>query len=171
MNEASDGRKPLPSIRDLMEKHMIPLPESHLLYPRQEDAVDVKQPETKDRSEKYEMTDDLQILKTVYKYFGPDTTKVPWSFWSTFRKLTGSTRSSSSLYHHWNGSMKRKYGAFIDFGNIEGCIKWLEMNINPVPEPGRCQRNPLCHNFSQDDARMIYPKAGPSIFVRTNSTE
>jgi hypothetical protein len=103
--------------------------------------------------------DDMEILKFTGAYYGMNFHgKLPWSFWQTFKRTTGSTRSTSSLYHHWNGAMKKKYGAFLDNGKLGDCIQWLETAIVAVqqqqPQPPMDQTwqptgAPLVHVSSQ----------------------
>lgn len=102
------------------------------------------------KTPQYTLADDLLILKTINSYYGTAFHgRVPWSFWQTFKKVTGNKRSSSSLYHHWNGAMKRKYGSFLTQGRINECISWIETAIesgkpiqkkpttNPVAPPSQ----------------------------------
>lgn len=71
--------------------------------------------------------EDVEILKTMRMFFGQEfNNRIPWSFWQVYRRATGSTRSDSSLYHHWNGAMKKKYGSFLTEKRLEDCIKWAE---------------------------------------------
>jgi hypothetical protein len=80
----------------------------------------------------YTPQEDLTILKFVGVYFGLNFRgPLPWSFWPTFRQSIGSVRSISSLYHHWTGSMTKKYGSYLTTGKLADCIRWLE---NSVPE-------------------------------------
>ncbi|OHS94099.1 hypothetical protein TRFO_11367 [Tritrichomonas foetus] len=107
------------------------------------------------KSPQYSLTDDLLILKTINSYYGTAFHgRVPWSFWQTFRKTTGNRRSSSSLYHHWNGAMKRKYGSFLSQGRLTECIQWIETAIESAKPMQRRQIDdeytgmPLQHNWS-----------------------
>jgi hypothetical protein len=78
----------------------------------------------------YSLEDDVQILRMIKSFYGWQFRgRVPWGFWETFRKATSTVRSSSSLYHHWNGVMNRKYGSFLVHGLIDECIAWLEGEI------------------------------------------
>jgi len=71
--------------------------------------------------------EDVEILRTMRMFFGQEfNNRIPWSFWQVYRKATGSTRSDSSLYHHWNGAMKKKYGSFLSEKRLDDCIKWAE---------------------------------------------
>ena len=113
------------------------------------------------RSAPYTLHDDLSIFKVVASYYGIGFRgKIPWSFWQTYKRATGSTRSNSSLYHHWNGAMKKKYDVFISTGRLSDVILWLEtalMAEQGQHQPQFSQHNneiqpsgkPLCHNRSQ----------------------
>ena len=75
----------------------------------------------------YTLADDLSIFKSIGSYYGMHFQgKIPWSFWQTYKRATKCDRSTSSLYHHWNGAMQKKYGGFISSGKIKDCIAWLE---------------------------------------------
>ena len=101
----------------------------------------------------YKIDDDLSIFKAIRSFYG-DTFSgtVPWSFWKTYRQLTGSNRSTSSLYHHWNGSIQRKYRQFLRQKNLDACIKMIEQEREngPVEVP-----LPLTHNWSQPCAVTV----------------
>ena len=72
-------------------------------------------------------SEDLSLFKTLYAYYGnKPITKVPWSFWDLLRRTTGSDRSDSSLYHHWNGSIVKKYGKLLREGRLHECIQIAE---------------------------------------------
>ena len=110
--------------------------------------------EINNKSLPYSLTDDLSIFNVIIKYYGNGFHgKIPWSFWQTYKRVTGSRRSNSSLYHHWNGAMRKKYESFIISGRLYECISWLEAsiltenhNINEeIPHTG----TPLLHNLSQ----------------------
>jgi hypothetical protein len=105
------------------------------------------------RSSPYSLADDLSILKVVGAYFGTDNPgKIPWSFWQTYKRVTGSTRSNSSLYHHWNGSIKRKYDGFLSTGRLNDCILWLETAVMSVEATGTAPApagSPLRHHRSE----------------------
>ena len=151
MNRDSPNAPPrplLPPITSLIEDY----PTLDLLLdarPREDSDVQdagVKTPQ-------YTLADDLQILNTIKGFYGTAFQgRVPWSFWQTFRKATNSNRSSSSLYHHWNGAMRRKYGAFLSQGKLDECIAWIEQALEngklaprkPEPPTG----HPLAHNWS-----------------------
>ncbi|OHT15528.1 hypothetical protein TRFO_02857 [Tritrichomonas foetus] len=133
------------------------------------------------RSAPYTLHDDLSIFKVVASYYGFGFHgKIPWSFWQTYKKATGSTRSNSSLYHHWNGAMKKKYEAFITNGRLSDCILWLETAVmaeqippnstQPLPHAG----TPLCHNRSQPSVPLIVGQQNiaqeqPLSLIRTSS--
>ena len=71
--------------------------------------------------------EDLALFKTIFAYYGSKPiVKVPWSFWDLYRRTTGSDRSDSSLYHHWNGSIVKKYGKLLKEGRIHECIQLAE---------------------------------------------
>lgn len=83
-----------------------------------------------DRSIPYTIEDDIKILQGIHTYYGAKFNgKVPWSFWNVYITMTGTSRSSSSLYHHWNGSMKKKYKKYLGRSNLAECIKWLQSTI------------------------------------------
>ena len=135
-----------------MEADFVSLSESPVVSPRE-----LKTPQ-------YSHSDDLMILKAIFNYYGNNFNgKVPWSFWQTFRKASTNQRSSSSLYHHWNGSMKKKYGILIAAGRLEQCIAWVEQTINS----GKKLRNnpfkfptagmPLVHNWSAPGSQIDGP--------------
>ncbi|OHS94679.1 hypothetical protein TRFO_39149 [Tritrichomonas foetus] len=87
--------------------------------------------EESDKSSPYLLQDDLLILKAIQAFFGSSYSgKVPWSFWNAFRASTGVNRSNSSLYHHWNGAMKKKYNSFLSRGKLAECISWLEKAVD-----------------------------------------
>ena len=89
----------------------------------------------------YRVEDDLSIFRAIRSFYGESFNgTVPWSFWQTYRRLTGSNRSTSSLYHHWNGSIQRKYGTYLREKNLDECIKHIESeksNAATVVSPGR----------------------------------
>jgi hypothetical protein len=88
------------------------------------------------RASPYTMADDLSILKVVGAYYGTTFRgKIPWSFWQTYKRVTGSNRSTSSLYHHWNGAIKKKYDAFLSTGRLSDCILWLETAVMTEERP------------------------------------
>ncbi|KAK8886390.1 hypothetical protein M9Y10_041853 [Tritrichomonas musculus] len=147
------------------------------------------------RSAPYTLHDDLSIFKVVAAYYGFGFHgKIPWSFWQTYKRATGSTRSNSSLYHHWNGAMKKKYDAFISNGRLNDCILWLETavmaeqssnaclspqminngnNIQPVQHAG----TPLFHNRSEPPVSLIavgqpnISQMQPMTLIRTPSAK
>ena len=72
-------------------------------------------------------SEDLALFKTLFAYYGgKPINKVPWSFWDLYRRTTGSDRSDSSLYHHWNGSIVKKYGRLLREGRLHECIQIAE---------------------------------------------
>ena len=76
--------------------------------PRSEEPSLDDQNSDSGRSAPYTLRDDLMIFKVVATYYGFGFHgKIPWSFWQTYKRVTGSNRSNSSLYHHWNGAMKK----------------------------------------------------------------
>jgi hypothetical protein len=129
------------------------------------------------RSNPYTMADDFSILKVVGSYFG--TTfhgKIPWSFWQTYKKVTGSTRSTSSLYHHWNGAIKKKYDAFLSTGRLSDCILWLETAVMTQDTPQLFTMpagTPLKHYGSEPPVPLDpnpQPRADqPSALIRMSS--
>ena len=115
-------------------------------------------PASDDSSGQYKLIDDLQILKAIKTYYGNAFSgNVPWSFWQTYIKTTGCNRSSSSLYHHWNGSMQRKYGTYLKQKRLDECIDWIQKEMKSLnPSKRKCMKEedpqptgqPLCHNWS-----------------------
>ena len=78
----------------------------------------------KHKSVPFSAYEDVLILRAIRFYLGKVADmKIPWSFWQQYKKCTGSTRSESSLYHHWNGSMRKKYGLYLGMGRIDECIE------------------------------------------------
>jgi hypothetical protein len=105
--------------------------------------------------------EDLTILKAMRLYLGKSVSlKVPWSFWQFYRKFSGSQRSDSSLYHHWNGAMVKKYGCFIKDGRIDDCIKWVESSLDYSKKGKSSQKKlearSLIHTRSQQVLSMPY---------------
>ena len=79
------------------------------------------------KSNPYTIEDDILIINAVANFYGSTFHgKVPWSFWNTLIATKKLTRTNSSLYHHWNGAMMRKYGEFLKTGHLRECIKWLQ---------------------------------------------
>ena len=112
------------------------------------------------RSNPYTLMDDLSIFKVVAMYYGTGFHgKVPWSFWQFYKRATGSTRSNSSLYHHWNGAMKKKYEAFISAGRLAECIVWLETAVMAEQAPGPLP--PV--NVPHTGMPLYHSMSGPSI--------
>lgn len=110
------------------------------------------------RSAPYTLHDDLSIFKVVAAYYGFGFHgKIPWSFWQTYKRATGSARSNSSLYHHWNGAMKKKYDAFISNGRLSDCILWLETAVMAE------QSSSACLNTQLSDIQQM-PHAGTPLF-------
>lgn len=110
--------------------------------------------------------EDLEIFKAMKMYLGKDFgKKIPWSFWQVFRKMSGSKRSDSSLYHHWNGSIEKKYGNLIRDGKIDDCIKAAESALEiekKTTEKNPCNERPLVYSqslreFNQFDNRYLTP--------------
>lgn len=102
----------------------------------------------------YTMRDDLSIITIIHKYFGKEFTgKIPWSFWQTYKTISKSPRSCSSLYHHWNGSMQKKYKGFLQTGRLIECIKWissaLECDISEQSSGKACSGHPLVQVMSE----------------------
>jgi len=78
----------------------------------------------------FTLSEDITILKAIRYYIGSKPgVKIPWSFWQLYRKFSGSKRSDSSLYHHWNGSMIKKFGSILKDGTIDECIRWAEDSL------------------------------------------
>ena len=133
-----------------------PRPQIHMMQHKM--SAPIPEPEESDRSTPYLLQDDLLILKAIQAFFGSSYNgKVPWSFWNAFRATTGVNRSNSSLYHHWNGAMKKKYHSFLSKGKLAECIAWLEKAVDtsspsigsPVMSPAEPTGQPLFHNFSE----------------------
>lgn len=83
-----------------------------------------------EKTTQYSLNDDYLILKLLFKFYGEKFNgNVPWCFWQMFKDATGHPRSCSSLYHHWKGSMTRKYGQFFIAGKLDQCIQWIEKAI------------------------------------------
>jgi hypothetical protein len=90
-----------------------------------------EKPVLKGKQMTFTALEDLSILKAMRLYLGKNVSfKIPWSFWQLYRRSTGSQRSDSSLYHHWNGAMAKKYSSFIKEGKIDECIKWAESALD-----------------------------------------
>ena len=86
---------------------------------------------TKGKPTTFTILEDISILRAMRLYLGPSIpVKIPWSFWQVYRKFCGSQRSDSSLYHHWNGAMLKKYGNLIKEGRIDDCIRWAEDSLD-----------------------------------------
>lgn len=121
----------------------------------------------KGRPTTFSTAEDISILKAMRLYLGNKiSTKIPWSFWQLYRRFTGSQRSDSSLYHHWNGAMIKKYGSFIRDGKIDECIRWAESALsNDTSE----QENDMS-KLPQKTRQLIHTKSHqemPSELVRT----
>lgn len=178
LDELLNKKVHLPPIRGLvteMPKVSISAPQ-----PKQDQPNDAPDGDMS-KSLPYSLQDDLSIFNVILKYYGDGFHgKIPWSFWQTYKKLTGSTRSNSSLYHHWNGAMRKKYESFIHTGRLKACVDWLETAIhaerNPqqyAPEPFQPTGMPLTHIHSTPPVPLIgnpVQLERPSPLVRTNST-
>jgi hypothetical protein len=129
------------------------------------------------RSNPYTVADDLLILKVASAYFGATFRgKIPWSFWQTYKRVTGSSRSTSSLYHHWNGAIKKKYDAFLSAGRLSDCILWLETAVMTEERPPLLAvptGAPLRHSDSEPPVPLDRrPRIGPDqphALIRTTS--
>ncbi|OHT04752.1 hypothetical protein TRFO_06187 [Tritrichomonas foetus] len=78
----------------------------------------------------FTIEEDLAIVKCVFAYYKSSwNQKIPWSFWQVYRKTTGSQRSNSSLYHHWEGAICKKYGIFLNNSRLQDCINFIETQI------------------------------------------
>ena len=114
-------------------------------------AAPVEQLDPLESSGPYRVDDDLSIFRAIRSFYGESFNgTVPWSFWQTYRRLTGSNRSTSSLYHHWNGSIRRKYGSYLREKNIEDCIKHIESekNTNSAKMEKPPMRIAMPHNWA-----------------------
>ena len=99
------------------------------LSPRPSDSPDLLE-----SAGPYRVDDDLSIFRAIKSFYGDGFTgTVPWSFWKTYQKLTGSSRSTSSLYHHWNGSIQRKYRHLLRQKNLDACIEMIEQKRDQYP--------------------------------------
>lgn len=117
------------------------------------------------RSAPYTLHDDLSIFKVVAAYYGFGFHgKIPWSFWQTYKRATGSTRSNSSLYHHWNGAMKKKYDAFISNGRLSDCILWLETAVMAEQSSNVCLNSQLSNAGSIHGSPDIQQHTGTPLF-------
>jgi hypothetical protein len=117
------------------------------------------------RSAPYTLLDDLSIFKVVAAYYGFDFRgKIPWSFWQTYRRVANSNRSNSSLYHHWNGAMRKKYDHFLSGGRMCDCIAWLETaaaaSQAATAHHAMPTGAPLCHMRSEPPVRLGVPATG-----------
>jgi hypothetical protein len=116
---------PVPPLHPLSSAYLPPVPPP----PHDPDTEDVN------HAIPYGLSDDMEILKFIGAYYGMNFHgKLPWSAWQTFKRTTGSSRSTSSLYHHWNGAMKKRYGAFLETGKLNDCIQWLETAMSAVQQ-------------------------------------
>jgi hypothetical protein len=126
------------------------------------------------RSAPYTVHDDLSILKVIALYYGVTFHgKIPWSFWQTYKRVTHSTRSNSSLYHHWNGAMRKRYEPFLASGRMSECIAWLETAATaerlPAPAVPMPTGLPLCHVRSTPPVPLRQPPPAGRPLVRTAS--
>jgi hypothetical protein len=161
---------PLTPTHPLLLPPLLPRPAPEPIFPSAEDD------ESSDsgRANAYTTADDLVILKVVGAYYGTTFCgKIPWSFWSTFKRVTGSKRSTSSLYHHWNCAIKKKYEMFLSVGRISDCIFWLE-TVGEDRAPGAFVPTgaPLRHYRSEPPVPLdgeARRGAVPNALVRTTS--
>ena len=151
MNETKQILPPISQFLGIMPQLEITVPEqsrsAEILIPNiqtsQEAPVMLKPPELNSSGEKnqsepkkgrqnvktvfFTPSEDLALFKTLFAYYGAKPiNKVPWSFWDLYRRTTGSDRSDSSLYHHWNGSIVKKYGRLLREGRLHECIQIAE---------------------------------------------
>jgi len=134
--------------------------------PNQDEEVGSPVTTTKDggktRPATFSTSEDISILRTMKMYFGNQVNrKIPWSFWQLYRRMTGSTRSDSSLYHHWNGSMMKKYGGFLREGRLDDCIYWAESTYQLESKRAPPEQNssrPLFHarSFQSMPVQIFY---------------
>ena len=104
----------------------------------------------------YRLVDDLSIFTVIVKYYGDGFHgKIPWSFWQTYKCVSGSTRSNRSLYHHWNGAMKKKYESFITSGRLSECIACLETAITADSYQLKHTSIPLMHKQTDTTFQFI----------------
>lgn len=163
--ERASPRPVLPPISSF-DKHipqvLIDIEAPHTMSPDPPSDSSPGPPSREIKTPQYSLADDLMILKAIFNYYGSTFSgRVPWSFWQTFSKVSANSRSSSSLYHHWNGSMRKKYGHLIAAGRLEQCILWVEQTIssgkklqnNPFPMTGM----PLTHNWSAPRSQIYGP--------------
>ena len=161
--EKASPRPALPPISSF-DKHtpqvLLEMEPSVMLHEPQPDSP--PEPSRELKTPQYSLSDDLMILKAIYNYYGSSFNgRVPWSFWQTFSKVSANARSSSSLYHHWNGSMRKKYGALIAAGRLEQCISWVEQTISSGKKlrnnPFKMTGMPLTHNWSAPRTQITGP--------------
>jgi hypothetical protein len=133
-------------------------------------SVSTGEEETDGPAMPYSVTDDLFIFRFVSAYYGGSFHgKISWSFWDIYKRITGCTRSTSSLYHHWNGAVQKKYGPFITGGRLAECLAWLESAVGlPVPAMPHAGA-PLQHHHSQPPTPLGTSIAAPRGLVRTPS--
>lgn len=125
----------------------------------------------------FSVMEDISILKAMRLYLGKNVSlKIPWSFWQLYRRFTGSQRSDSSLYHHWNGAMVKKYGNFIKDGKIDECIQWAEstLDLDAVsadvePESKTPEPRALIHTQSQQVLPPYFNLQAPGEDTREHS--
>jgi hypothetical protein len=164
------GRVPLPPISSLLGT----LPPTPVCLPTEISIASPPAPDDTDpaRSLPYTVADDVSILRFVAAYYGAYFCgKIPWSFWHTYKRTTGSTRSTSSLYHHWNGAMRKKYAPFITTGRLGEGVMWLEAGAGTTPElQSRPPTGaPLVHHQSQPPAPLGGEFEAPRSLIRTPS--
>lgn len=103
--------------------------------------------------------EDISILRTIRLFYGRQFTgTIPWSFWQIYKRATGSERSTSSLYHHWKGAMRKKFEVFLRDGRIDDCIRWAESALeienastSYMPKERNQKKNVLIHTKSHQE--------------------
>ena len=168
LNEKRVALPPLQGVQADMPSIVVVTPQEAQQKPQEETAETTK-------SAPYTLYDDLSIFNVIMKYYGDGFHgKIPWSFWQTYKKVSGSTRSNSSLYHHWNGAMKKRYESFISTGRLSECVAWLETaisaEVNPIQEVMQHAGSPLIPISSQPPVPLMPRQMNaPAPLVRTMS--
>ena len=122
------------------------------------------------RPSQFTIEEDLEIVKCVFAFYKPTwNQKIPWSFWQIYRKTTGSQRSNSSLYHHWEGSICKKYGMFINSGRLDDCIKFIQAQIAMDAKHGFRNSNNNSLSLSSSPSNSSQQSGTPLVFRRAQT--
>lgn len=126
-------------------------------------------PNEQEKAIPYSTEDDIEIIRAVAAFFGSTFIgKVPWSFWNTYIQNSGVKRTASSLYHHWNGAMHKKYGGFLNTGRLNECAEWLRSansdKLQNVPIQPPHAGLPLTHNYSMPQVPLISYKVPTEMY-------